>query len=169
MLLSNYRAEFTTVRLCFLAGVVTMMGAIGVRAWAEFEPPLAAAATLLFAAAGAAMASSNRETVFEFERVKLLGTERASLRESFADADTNSDGLLSVPELARAMQRGGIAVSEAQARRLVARCAEDAGVEGCDARTESLDLEGFTRLVREFDSLFEEWVDDSDDAGAASA
>ena len=39
VLLSNYRADFVTVRRCFLAGVVTMMGAIGVRAWAEFEPP----------------------------------------------------------------------------------------------------------------------------------
>ena len=29
-----------------------------------------------------------------------------------------------------------------------------------DAQIESLDLDGFTQLVREFDALFEEWEDD---------
>ena len=97
ILLSNYRDDFSTVRFTFLAGIGTMMGTIAIRAWATYEAPLAAAVTLIFVGAAGVMASSNRGTLFEFERVRLLDGRAASVRESFDEVPRCCNHLRSQP------------------------------------------------------------------------
>ena len=47
MLLANHKTLYI-VRTAFLGGIASMMGAIGVRAWASYDLPLAIAVTLVF-------------------------------------------------------------------------------------------------------------------------
>ena len=140
ILLAKYRDEFQTVRFSFLAGIGTMMATISVRAWATYEPPLAAAVTCIFLAASAVMASFNRGTLFEFERIRLLDERPESVRASFEEADVNADGRLCAGEVQRALSRCGLSVQDV-----------DAMMASCDAcpETNTIDLEGFTKLVRQ--------------------
>mmetsp|Transcript_44725 Transcript_44725/g.117280 ORF Transcript_44725/g.117280 Transcript_44725/m.117280 type:complete len:285 (-) Transcript_44725:140-994(-) len=139
VLLSNYRFEFQVVRTSFLAGIVTMMATITVRAWATYEPPLAATVTSIFLAAGGVMAASNRESIFEFERVRLLDSRTSSIRQSFDEADVNADGRICAAECSKALGRCGIYVEDVED--LIAKC------DGC-TETMSLDFDGFSTLVR---------------------
>jgi len=136
IMLSNYKDDFSTVRFAFLAGIGTMMCTIAVRAWATYEPPLATAVTCIFVVASGVMASSNRGTLFEFERVRLLDSQ--TVKESFNEADLNADGRLCAGEIRSALSRCGLAVGDVE--ELMTRC------DACE-ETMTLDLEGFQKLV----------------------
>jgi len=141
ILLTNHRAEFYTVRTSFLLGILTMMCAIAVRAWAQYEPPLAAAVTLVFFGAGGVMAFFSRSTSFLFERVRLLDAAPSSVRESFVEADRDGDSRLSAEEVARALRRCGADVGPEELRNVMARC-------GADGEGATLDYAGFSELIR---------------------
>ena len=119
VLLANHKTQFYIVRTAFLGGIASMMGAIGVRAWASYDPPLAIAVTLVFCGAILAIVASNRDTTRVFERVRLLDERVVSVRESFEEADENGDGLLSVGELQRALARCGADVSAEEVEALL--------------------------------------------------
>ena len=127
-----------------MAGIVTMLLAIDVRAWACYEPLLAGAVTLIFAASGAVITFSNRETALSFERIRLLDAQPKSLRASFAEADANGDGRLSAGEIALALKRCGVPMGQQAVSELMSQCCEP----GYDAdETVSLGYDGFARLV----------------------
>lgn len=115
-----------------------MMGTIAIRAWATYEAPLAAAVTCIFVVAAGVMASSNRGTLFTFERVRLLDVREASVCESFGEADLDANGRLCAVEVREALSRCGFAVEDIES--LMLRC--NAGDEST-----TLDLEGFKKLV----------------------
>ena len=142
VLLANHKTQFYIVRTAFLGGIASMMGAIGVRAWASYDPPLAIAVTLVFCGAILAIVASNRDTTRVFERVRLLDERVVSVRESFMEADENGDGLLSVGELQRALARCGADVSAEEVEALLRRCDLARG------EAPTIDLEGFTQVVR---------------------
>ena len=142
VLLANHKTQFYIVRTAFLGGIASMMGAIGVRAWASYDPPLAIAVTLVFCGAILAIVASNRDTTRVFERVRLLDERVVSVRESFEEADENGDGLLSVGELQRALARCGADVSAEEVEALLRRC------ELASGEAPTIDLEGFTQVVR---------------------
>ena len=142
VLLANHKTQFYIVRTAFLGGIASMMAAIGVRAWASYDPPLAIAVTLVFCGAILAIVASNRDTTRVFERVRLLDERVVSVRESFEEADENGDGLLSVGELQRALGRCGADVSAEEVEALLRRCELARG----DAPT--IDLDGFMQVVR---------------------
>ena len=143
VLLANHKTQFYIVRTAFLGGIASMMAAIGVRAWASYDPPLAIAVMLVFCGAILAIVASNRDTTRVFERVRLLDEQVVSVRESFEEADENGDGLLSVGELQRALARCGADVSAEEVEALLRRC--DFVSRG---EAPTIDLEGFTQVVR---------------------
>ena len=139
ILLTNHKSQFETVRISFVAGICTMILAIAVRGWACYDAPLASAVAAIFVAAGAVIALSDRDTEFEFERVRLLNQTPLSLRESFAEADANGDELLDAEEITQALGRCGFNRAKVDVEALMSRCS---------SREDGLlDFDGFTKLV----------------------
>ena len=127
VLLANHKTQFYIVRTAFLGGIASMMGAIGVRAWASYDPPLAIAVTLVFCGAILAIVASNRDTTRVFERVRLW-TSGSSVRESFEEADRNGDGLLSVGELHGRLLAAALSSAPRRSRRSCAAATREHAV-----------------------------------------
>lgn len=70
IVLANYKLEFTVVRGCFIAGIICVLAATAVKAWAMFAPPLAVGVTaILVAAASCMLFFALRSQTFVFDRL----------------------------------------------------------------------------------------------------